>query len=117
MAQVWPFMGVAPVPARVSSYESPLAVVVIAMAGGFAEPERGVNRATAAVPELVERAFHRSSRRTGMETIIGILFPVTFIAALILERVFPARPLPRVKGWLLKGIAFFVMSAVLGGVV
>jgi len=52
-----------------------------------------------------------------METIIGILFPVTFIAALILERVFPARPLPRVKGWLLKGIAFFVMSAVLGGVV
>ena len=52
-----------------------------------------------------------------METIITILFPVTFIAALVLERVFPARPLPKVKGWLLKGIAFFVMSAVLGGVV
>jgi sterol desaturase/sphingolipid hydroxylase (fatty acid hydroxylase superfamily) len=52
-----------------------------------------------------------------METVIGALFPVTFILALIIERVFPARPLPKVKGWLLKGIGFFVMSGVLGGIV
>jgi len=52
-----------------------------------------------------------------METLISILFPVTFILALVLERVVPARPLPKVKGWLWKGLAFFVLSAVLGGVV
>jgi sterol desaturase/sphingolipid hydroxylase (fatty acid hydroxylase superfamily) len=52
-----------------------------------------------------------------METIIGILFPATFIGLLVLERIFPSRELPRVRGWLLKGILFFVMSVVVGGIV
>jgi sterol desaturase/sphingolipid hydroxylase (fatty acid hydroxylase superfamily) len=45
-----------------------------------------------------------------MEAILGLLIPVTFVAALVLERVFPARELPVVRGWLLKGIAFFVIA-------
>jgi sterol desaturase/sphingolipid hydroxylase (fatty acid hydroxylase superfamily) len=51
-----------------------------------------------------------------METIIGILFPVTFIVLLLVERKFPARELPKVRLWLPKCIAFFVLGAVLGGV-
>src|SRR5262245_54889547 len=52
-----------------------------------------------------------------METLLGILFPVTFVLALAVERLFPARPLPAVRHWLLKGILFFVLTAALGGVV
>src|SRR4051812_12629042 len=52
-----------------------------------------------------------------METIVFILFPVTFIVMLILERIFPARTLPKVRFWLLKGILFFIMGAILGGLV
>lgn len=52
-----------------------------------------------------------------METIIAILFPTTFLVMLVLERAFPARALPRVPYWLLKGILFFVMGAALGGIV
>jgi sterol desaturase/sphingolipid hydroxylase (fatty acid hydroxylase superfamily) len=51
-----------------------------------------------------------------METIIGILFPVTFIVMLLVERKFPARELPKVRFWLLKCIVFFVLGAVVGGV-
>jgi sterol desaturase/sphingolipid hydroxylase (fatty acid hydroxylase superfamily) len=52
-----------------------------------------------------------------METILSILIPVTFVAAILLERVFPGRPLPRVRGWLLKGIVFFVMTGVMASVI
>jgi sterol desaturase/sphingolipid hydroxylase (fatty acid hydroxylase superfamily) len=52
-----------------------------------------------------------------MEKLIPLLFPLTFILALIAERVFPARPLPQVRGWFLKGLLFFVLSGLVGGVV
>jgi len=45
-----------------------------------------------------------------METLLGILIPFTFVALLVLERLFPARPLPVVRGWLLKGLLFFVLG-------
>ncbi len=52
-----------------------------------------------------------------METILGILIPFTFVAVIVLERVFPGRELPRVRGWLLKGIVFFVMTGVMASVI
>ena len=52
-----------------------------------------------------------------MEDIIGILIPATFVSMLVLERLFPGRPLPKVRFWALKGVVFFVMCAVLAGLV
>jgi len=45
-----------------------------------------------------------------MEAILTALIPLTFLLMLALERIFPARPLPRVKWWLLKGFVFFVIT-------
>jgi sterol desaturase/sphingolipid hydroxylase (fatty acid hydroxylase superfamily) len=41
------------------------------------------------------------------------LIPVVFVVALVVERVFPARPLPAVRHWLLKGFLFFLISGVI----
>jgi sterol desaturase/sphingolipid hydroxylase (fatty acid hydroxylase superfamily) len=48
-----------------------------------------------------------------MEEIVTLLIPVTFLAALGLERLFPARPLPKVRFWVLKGFVFFVMTGLM----
>jgi sterol desaturase/sphingolipid hydroxylase (fatty acid hydroxylase superfamily) len=48
-----------------------------------------------------------------MEAILPLLVPVVFVLALILERVFPARPLPQVKGWILRGLISFLIAGVL----
>jgi len=48
-----------------------------------------------------------------MEVILTILIPVSFVLMLVLERLFPARELPRVRGWLLRGILFFVIGGVM----
>lgn len=45
-----------------------------------------------------------------MEEILAPLVPVFFVLALVLERVFPARKLPAVKGWWLRGLLGFVLS-------
>lgn len=52
-----------------------------------------------------------------METIFGLLVPASFVLFLVLERAFPARELPRVRGWLVRGVAFFVLTAVVAGLV
>jgi sterol desaturase/sphingolipid hydroxylase (fatty acid hydroxylase superfamily) len=52
-----------------------------------------------------------------METIFAVLIPVTFVVMLLLERVFPARKLPPIRGWLWKGIAFFVIGSVIGAAI
>lgn len=52
-----------------------------------------------------------------MEDIIGPLIPATYVLCLILERIFPARPLPKVKGWLLRGVLAFVMSGLINALV
>lgn len=46
-----------------------------------------------------------------MEQILSLLIPVTFILMLVLERLFPGRPLPKVRFWLIKGVVFFVLAA------
>lgn len=44
-----------------------------------------------------------------MEAIIPILIPVTYSGLMLIERLFPARALPPVRRWYLKGIVFFVI--------
>lgn len=48
-----------------------------------------------------------------METILSILIPVTYLALFALERIFPARPLPKVSWWVLKGFIGFVLFGVI----
>lgn len=45
-----------------------------------------------------------------MELILGLTPPFVFALMLFLERRFPARSLPQVKGWLLKGWLFFMFT-------
>jgi sterol desaturase/sphingolipid hydroxylase (fatty acid hydroxylase superfamily) len=52
-----------------------------------------------------------------MESLVGIIIPVSFIGALVLERLFPGRPLPKVKGWLLKGLLFFSFTGAVNAMV
>jgi sterol desaturase/sphingolipid hydroxylase (fatty acid hydroxylase superfamily) len=48
-----------------------------------------------------------------MEAILTVLMPLTFVVMIVVERVFPARPLPSVRRWALKCvILFFVLNAV-----
>jgi len=48
-----------------------------------------------------------------MEAILTPLIPITYVLCLILERVFPARRLPAIKGHLLRGILSFVMTGLI----
>jgi sterol desaturase/sphingolipid hydroxylase (fatty acid hydroxylase superfamily) len=52
-----------------------------------------------------------------METVLTLLIPITFLLFVVLERVRPARELPEVKRWLLKGFVFFVVSGAINGVI
>jgi sterol desaturase/sphingolipid hydroxylase (fatty acid hydroxylase superfamily) len=52
-----------------------------------------------------------------MELLLGLTPPVVFALMLVLERLFPARPLPQVRGWLLKGWLFFIFTGLVNGVV
>jgi sterol desaturase/sphingolipid hydroxylase (fatty acid hydroxylase superfamily) len=52
-----------------------------------------------------------------MELLLGLTPPVVFALVLVLERLFPARPLPEVRGWLLKGWLFFIFTGLVNGVV
>jgi len=49
--------------------------------------------------------------------VMPLLFPATFIAFLILERLVPGRPLPHVKWWLVKGIVFFVAGSAANAII
>ena len=49
--------------------------------------------------------------------VMPLLFPATFIAFLILERLVPARPLPHVKWWLVKGIVFFMAGSAANAII
>lgn len=44
-----------------------------------------------------------------LETLALLSFPGIFVLFVVLERLRPARPLPRVSWWRLKGVAFFVL--------
>lgn len=52
-----------------------------------------------------------------MEAVFGALAPVTFVAALLLERLFPGRAQPAVRGWALRGFVFFLLGGVINAVV
>lgn len=48
-----------------------------------------------------------------MEAILPLLVPVFFVVGLVLERAFPARQLPQVKGWWLRGLVAFLIAGAL----
>ena len=52
-----------------------------------------------------------------MESVLGIAIPVSFVFALVLERIFPARPLPKVRWWLAKGLVFFALTGAVNALV
>jgi sterol desaturase/sphingolipid hydroxylase (fatty acid hydroxylase superfamily) len=45
-----------------------------------------------------------------VEAVLAVLVPITYVAMLAIERLYPARELPRVRRWLLKGTVFFVLG-------
>jgi sterol desaturase/sphingolipid hydroxylase (fatty acid hydroxylase superfamily) len=49
-------------------------------------------------------------------TVFTALVPLTFVTMLVLERLFPARELPKRRFWLVQGIAFFVLTALIAAV-
>jgi sterol desaturase/sphingolipid hydroxylase (fatty acid hydroxylase superfamily) len=51
-----------------------------------------------------------------METVLNLLIPIVFAVMLVVERSFPAKKLPKVRFWLLKGIVFFVITGVAAAV-
>ena len=56
-----------------------------------------------------------SERPTGMETIVPLVIPIAFVVMLVLERLFPGRPLPKVRFWALKGVGAFILCMVFAG--
>ena len=51
-----------------------------------------------------------------MEDIAPLAIPVLFIAFIIYEAIRPARKLPKVSWWQLKGVLFFIMTGVIAAV-
>jgi sterol desaturase/sphingolipid hydroxylase (fatty acid hydroxylase superfamily) len=52
-----------------------------------------------------------------VEHAVLVLLPVTFAAMLAIERRFPGRPLPRVDGWVTRGLVGFAIAAAAYGVI
>ena len=50
-----------------------------------------------------------------MDQVVSILIPLVFVVMLVVEWRFPAKKLPKVRFWLLKGIVFFVISGMANG--
>jgi sterol desaturase/sphingolipid hydroxylase (fatty acid hydroxylase superfamily) len=50
-----------------------------------------------------------------MENVIPVVIPVSFLLALLFERRFAARPLPKVRRWFWKGLLFFAITFVVNG--
>jgi sterol desaturase/sphingolipid hydroxylase (fatty acid hydroxylase superfamily) len=48
-----------------------------------------------------------------IESVVPIVIPGTFLFFVLAERLRPARPLPRVRGWRLLGVASFLMTGVI----
>lgn len=64
----------------------------------------------------MERSFHGESRLPSevltMEILLGFVPPAVFTLMLVVERLFPAQPLPQVRGWVFKGWLFFAFTGV-----
>jgi sterol desaturase/sphingolipid hydroxylase (fatty acid hydroxylase superfamily) len=50
-----------------------------------------------------------------MDTIVPLVILSAFVAMLVIERVFPGRPLPKVRFWVLKGLGAFGLCMVFAG--
>jgi sterol desaturase/sphingolipid hydroxylase (fatty acid hydroxylase superfamily) len=61
--------------------------------------------------------FQELSRLPVMEKLLPVIILVAFIIALLVEHRFPARPLPKVRGWLAKGLLFFAIAFVMNGAI
>lgn len=51
-----------------------------------------------------------------MEAFLGPFIPLTYVLMLVVERLWPAKPLPKVRFWLLKGFLGFAFLAAVSGV-
>jgi sterol desaturase/sphingolipid hydroxylase (fatty acid hydroxylase superfamily) len=49
-----------------------------------------------------------------LELIVTLAVPLTFIGFAVLERLMPARPLPKISWWRSKGVFFFVLTSLIG---
>jgi sterol desaturase/sphingolipid hydroxylase (fatty acid hydroxylase superfamily) len=52
-----------------------------------------------------------------MEEILGPVIPLSFVVMLVLEHVFAAKKLPKVRFWLLKGFVFFVLTGAINALI
>ncbi len=50
------------------------------------------------------------------ETLLTLAIPASFVGLIVLERLRPARPLPKVRFWKAKGLLFFVLTAIVSTV-
>jgi len=51
------------------------------------------------------------------QDLVPVLIVASFVAMLVIERLFPAREQPHVRGWMAKGLAFFVVVFALNGAI
>ena len=51
-----------------------------------------------------------------MEEILGPVIPLSFLVMLVLEHFFAARPLPKVRFWLFKGLLFFSFTGAVNAI-
>jgi sterol desaturase/sphingolipid hydroxylase (fatty acid hydroxylase superfamily) len=47
-----------------------------------------------------------------IENLVPILIPSAFVLLIVIERLWPARPLPRVRGWRIAGVVAFAVTGV-----
>src|SRR5215212_891038 len=52
-----------------------------------------------------------------MVAVVAVLAPITYAVMLGIERIFPARGLPEIRGWLAKGVLFFVFRTSATGLI
>jgi sterol desaturase/sphingolipid hydroxylase (fatty acid hydroxylase superfamily) len=52
-----------------------------------------------------------------MSQIVPLLIPAAFVVMLVIERLFPGRPLPKVRFWALKGVVAFFLCAAFAGII
>jgi sterol desaturase/sphingolipid hydroxylase (fatty acid hydroxylase superfamily) len=45
-----------------------------------------------------------------VQLVASILMPVTFVTMVAIERAYPGRPLPPIRGWLAKGVIWFAIA-------
>src|SRR5262245_41457 len=52
-----------------------------------------------------------------LEDLVPILIPAIFVLYLIIERLVPGKPQPKVRRWFAKGIAFFIVVGAMNAII